>query len=99
MEERISIIILSSAIVIAIIFAIIFYSSWNQAQSQLQTANLNINNSASAFNSKLHNLFDQNVLLLIGSSRQSLDSSVSANASLTALQDNIKDIGNLLTPI
>jgi len=94
-----STIILSVILFIAIVLAVIFYSYWNQTQSQIQVVNLNISSSANIFDSQLHDLFDQNVLLLIGSTRRSLDSSIATNASITALQNNINEVGNLLTPI
>jgi hypothetical protein len=106
MKTQKSTIILSIALVIVLVAAGYFYFAWNQSQSQvakinsqLSAANLNISSPASIFDAKLHDLLQQHTFLLINTIRRSLDSSSSYNASLLALQNNINEVGTLLTPI
>lgn len=106
-NKNILTIILSIVLVAAIIFTIVLYSS-SQSQianinSQISAANLNINSSASQFDSQFHELFLEHTYLLADTARRSLAnssaSSASYNATLSALQTNINQVGTLLTPI
>jgi len=103
-------IILSAALAVVVIFAVYllinFQSQAAQYQTQIQTlnsqisaANLNINGKADIFDAKLHDLLQEHTFLLINTIRRSLDSSASYSASLIALQNNINEVGALLTPI
>jgi hypothetical protein len=97
-------IILVVAIAAVIVVGIVLYSS-SQSQisninSQLNTANLNINSSASQFDSQFSDLLQQNTFLLIDTARRSLTANSSSfNATLGALQTNINQVGALLQPI
>jgi hypothetical protein len=98
-------IILSVVLVAAIIVTIVLYTS-SQSQisninSQLNTANLNINSSASQFDSQFSGLLQEHAYLLTDMARRSLtsNSSASFNATLSALQTNINQVGALLQPI
>ena len=95
--------ILSVALAVVVILAIVLYAS-SQAQVaflnlQLQQDKLNINHSADIFDAKLHDLLQEHTFLLAGLARQALSSSAAYNASLAQLQININEVGQLLTPI
>ena len=69
-------------------------------QSESSQNNLNVTlTKADIFDAKLHDLLQEHTFLLINTIRRSLDSSASYNASLVALQNNINEVGTLLTPI
>jgi hypothetical protein len=107
-------IILSVALAIVLAFAVYSFINSQSRASQIQSlnsqltasaaaqnlANLNITNTkADVFDAKLHDLLQEHTFLLINTIRRSLDSSASYNASLVALQNNINEVGALLTPI
>jgi len=96
-------IILSVVLVIALVaVGYIYFTSQSQIatlNSQLQASNLNINGKADIFDGKLHDLLQEHTFLLINTVRRSLDSSASYTASLVALQNNINQVGALLTPV
>jgi len=107
-------IILSAILVIALLASGYFYFTLTKSQaqvttlqsqvttlqSQLSQGNLNITlTKADTFDAKLHDLLQEHTFLLINTIRRSLDSSASYNASLVALQNNINEVGTLLTPI
>ena len=112
-NKNILTIILSVALVVAIIFVIIGFvdnsSSQSQVatlqtqntnlQTQLQTVSLNISNPANAFDTKLHDLLQEHTFLLAAVGRQAINSSASFNAVVGALQNNINEVGTLLIPI
>jgi hypothetical protein len=84
------------ALIVVVIIAITVIISLDL---QLKTSRLNINSSASQFDSKFHDLLQEHTFLLVGLARLSLTSSPAYNASLAALQNNINEVGTLLTPI
>jgi hypothetical protein len=110
-KQNIAIIVLSTALVAALVVVIIAFSYNASVQSksesqiadlqtQLQAANLNINSSASIFDARFHDLLQGHTYLLIDTARRSLaNSSASYTATLSALQNNINAVGTLLTPI
>ncbi len=72
------------------------------ANLQTQTLQNDLNVSltkADQFDSHLHDLLQEHTFLLIYTTRRSLDSSASYNASLVALQNNVNEVGALLTTI
>ncbi len=71
----------------------------NSLSAQINQSKLEINGKADVFDAKFHDLLQEHTFLLINTVRRSLDSSASYNASLAALQNNINEIGALLTPI
>jgi hypothetical protein len=75
-------------------------SQLTNQQTQTTQGNLNITlTKADTFDARLHDLLQEHTFLLINTIRRSLDSSASFNASLVALQNNINEVGTLLTPI
>ncbi len=71
-------------------------------QSQLRQASLNVNSSASIFDSDFHDLLQAHTFLLTETARRSpsnVASNAAFNASLAQLQHNINEVGALLTPI
>ena len=91
---------LAAVIVIAIILNSSSQSQITNLNSQISAANLNINSSASQFDSQFSDLLQEHTYLLIDTARRSLsNSSASFNATLAALQNNINQVGVLLTPI
>jgi hypothetical protein len=104
-------IILSAILVIALAATgYIYFTSHSQItnlqsqitnlQSQIAQGNLNITlTKADTFDARLHDLLQEHTFLLINTIRRSFDSSASYNASLVALQNNINEVGTLLTPI
>ncbi len=109
-NNKTTVIVLSVILALVVAVAVFLYASSqsqvnnlqsqnNNLNSQLRAANLKINSSASIFDSKLHDLLQEHTFLLINTIRRSLDSSASYNASLVALQNNINEVGTLLTPI
>jgi hypothetical protein len=95
-------IVLSVILAIAVIAAIAFFILWNQSQSQVQQANLNFDiTPAQMFANQFQILFQEHTYLLADLGRRSLTntSSSSFNSTLTALNNNINQVGQLLTPI
>jgi hypothetical protein len=105
--------ILSGALVLVVAFAVYLIvqnmslnsqvtslnSQATDLNTQLSKANMNINGKADVFDAKLHDLLQEHTFLLINTIRRSLDSSASYSASLVALQNNINEVGAILTPI
>jgi len=63
-------------------------------QSQLSKEKLNINSKADLFDAKFHDLLQEHTTLLINTARRSVDSQVSFNDSLNALQRNVNDVSD-----
>jgi hypothetical protein len=114
MASKTTTIILSAILVIALIASGYFYFTLTKSQSQvadltsqlntlkyqISQGNLNITlTKADIFDAKLHDLLQEHTFLLVNTIRRSFDSSASYNASLVALQNNINEVGQLLTPI
>jgi len=106
MKMQKGMIIVSVLLVLSLVAAGYFYFSLTQSQSQIsdlqsqvQTASLNVNSKADIFDGKLHDLLQEHTFLLINTVRRSLDGSASYNASMVALQNNINEVGTLLTPV
>ena len=96
-------IIVSVILVLSLVaLGYVYFSSQSQIASlnvQHAQAHLTINDPADIFDAKLHDLFQEHTFLLINTVRRSLDSSASYNASVVALQNNINEVGTLLTPV
>jgi hypothetical protein len=99
MKQKSTILILSIALAVVVIVAIILYlSAQSNFNSQLQQTKLDTNSSADVFNNRFNALLQEHSLLLIGTARRA-NTSAAYNASLLALQNNINEVGQLLTPI
>jgi hypothetical protein len=95
-QQKTAVIVLSILLAISIIAAIYIYTS---SQSQLQQANLNISSPASVFDAKLHDLLQEHTFLLTALTRQALSNSAAYQSLYAALQNNIQEVGTLLTPV
>ena len=77
----------------------------NDLKTQVSASALNLNDlnitltNADRFSSKLHDLLQEHTFLLIDTIRRSTNPAASYPDSLTALQNNINEVGTLLTPI
>lgn len=100
MESKKMVIVLSIALTISLVFLIFFIILSMHFQSLAIQARFNIYDKPSVFESKFHDLLQENTYLIIGTMARSLNPvSNSFNASYNILEINVKEISAQISDI